>query len=407
MASNLRRSKRTVGRRILDLQTKVSGLQKRVGPVSIGENAVSTASLQPGAVGGWVVDANSIYTGTKTATGSFAPTGSITIGSDGHITANKFRIDANGDAFFTGAISGGTIDIGGSDSSSFHVDADGKMWLGSGTTSFNTATFSVTAEGTLKATSGKIGAFTISEEVGSVGALRTVFDDPVAPVVQLSSVGLFFQNGNDATYDRLLEIDSYGISTTGPGVYRFGVDSATGGALIEGGVSIGYESDFAFVSGAGAGDSEFIGGAVYIARSTNDILMQLKRPYNAGGDFVRFRNGTSNSEVGRIEFTSTTNIAYQTSSDARLKENVQQISNATETIKSIQPVNYNFISEPETRFDGFIAQDLYEVYPQAVSVGGEDPKEKPWAVNYSGVTPLLTAAIKEIIERLENLESSM
>ena len=30
-------------------------------------------------------------------------------------------------------ISGGTIDIGGSDSTSFHVDTDGNMWLGAST----------------------------------------------------------------------------------------------------------------------------------------------------------------------------------------------------------------------------------------------------------------------------------
>jgi len=148
LASNLKRSKRTVGQRLIDLQTKVSGLQKRVGPVELGTNAVSTASLQPGAIGGWVVDVTSIYTGVKTATGSFAPTGSITIGSDGHITASKFRIDANGDAFFTGAISGGTIDISNFDTSSFHVDAIGQMWLGGA--NYTDAPFRVSADGILR-----------------------------------------------------------------------------------------------------------------------------------------------------------------------------------------------------------------------------------------------------------------
>ena len=34
---------------------------------------------------------------------------------------------------FVGNVSGGTIDIGGSDTSSFHVDSGGNIWLGSGT----------------------------------------------------------------------------------------------------------------------------------------------------------------------------------------------------------------------------------------------------------------------------------
>lgn len=404
MASNLRRSKRTVGRRILDLQTKVSGLQKRVGPVSLGDNAVSTSSLQPGAIGGWVVDANSIYTGTKTATGSFAPTGSITIGSDGHITANKFRIDANGDAFFTGAINGGTIDIGGSDTSSFHVDADGRMWLGSGTTSFNTATFSVTAEGVLKAASGTIGNFSISQSVDYPGDLVTVRENPLASILRIGANGLVAQNGNDDNFTRSVEINDANIVSTGPNEPggRFLLDAIDGNAYFYQ-LTVGYDPDSS--TGAGAGDNEFLGSASYFVRSTDGILMQLVRPYAAGQDFVRFRNSSSDNQVGKISFTGINSIAYVTSSDARLKENTRAISNAVETIKCIEPVNYNFISEPENCFDGFIAQDIYEVYPQVVSVGSEDVKENPWGVDYAGMTPLLTAAIKEIVERLENLES--
>ncbi len=186
MASNLKRSKRTVGQRLIDLQTKVSGLQKRVGPVELGTNAVSTASLQPGAIGGWVVDVTSIYTGVKTATGSFAPAGSITIGSDGHITASKFRIDANGNAFFTGAISGGTIDIGDFDTSSFHVDAVGQMWLGGA--NYTDAPFRVSADGILRSrvvfSSGSTFTTTISS-----GSYRSEFYDSPNNAYALYTIG--------------------------------------------------------------------------------------------------------------------------------------------------------------------------------------------------------------------------
>ena len=48
-------------------------------------------------------------------------------------------------------ISGGTIDIGGSDSTSFHVDSDGNLFLGAGT--FGSAPFKVSNAGALTATS--------------------------------------------------------------------------------------------------------------------------------------------------------------------------------------------------------------------------------------------------------------
>lgn len=54
-----------------------------------------------------------------------------------------------------GNISAGSIDIGGSDATSFHVDEDGNLWLGAAT--FNSASFSVTNAGVIYATSGTIG----------------------------------------------------------------------------------------------------------------------------------------------------------------------------------------------------------------------------------------------------------
>ena len=64
-----------------------------------------------------------------------------------------FAIDGTtGNATFAGTIAASTIDIGGADASSFHVDIDGNMWLGAA--SFGSAPFRVTKEGSLTANSG-------------------------------------------------------------------------------------------------------------------------------------------------------------------------------------------------------------------------------------------------------------
>ena len=53
--------------------------------------------------------------------------------------------------------------------------------------------------------------------------------------------------------------------------------------------------------------------------------------------------------------------------------------------------------EPETRrIQGFIAQDLYKVYPEAVTVGGDDAKKSPWSVDYGRLSPLLVKAVQEL-----------
>lgn len=60
-----------------------------------------------------------------------------------------------------GGISAGTIDIGGADATSFHVDADGNLWAGAVTYNIATNPFAVSNAGILRAVSGTIGGWTI------------------------------------------------------------------------------------------------------------------------------------------------------------------------------------------------------------------------------------------------------
>lgn len=85
-----------------------------------------------------------------------------------------FRYDKLGrvwatSAIISGAILGATIDIGGADATSFHVDIDGNMWLGAA--AFADGTFSVTNGGSIKATLGIIGGWTIGETTLSASNL--------------------------------------------------------------------------------------------------------------------------------------------------------------------------------------------------------------------------------------------
>ena len=98
-----------------------------------------TIEANTGNFRGDITGASGTFTGAlSAATGSFS--GSIS-GASGTFTG-----DLSGSN-----ISGGTIDIGGSDSTSFHVDTNGNMWLGSAT--LGSAPFKVTNAGALTATS--------------------------------------------------------------------------------------------------------------------------------------------------------------------------------------------------------------------------------------------------------------
>lgn len=90
--------------------------------------------------------------------------GTITLGGS---SSPKFSVTAAGvltctGANVSGAITGSTIDIGGADATSFHIDADGNMWLGAATYNIATNPFAVSKAGVLRAVSGSIGGWTLS-----------------------------------------------------------------------------------------------------------------------------------------------------------------------------------------------------------------------------------------------------
>lgn len=72
----------------------------------------------------------------------------------------------------------------------------------------------------------------------------------------------------------------------------------------------------------------------------------------------------------------------------------------------MQVYDYNFKSDRDKNtFTGLMAQDLYKLYPQAVSEGGKDAASDPWQVDYSKLTPVLIKAVQELNEKVDRQET--
>jgi len=132
----------------------------------------------------------------------------------------------------------------------------------------------------------------------------------------------------------------------------------------------------------------------------NDPALGVAR-LSSNGDVVIFRRETTTT--GSISVTSST-TAYNTSSDYRLKENVQPITGALAKVQALNPVHYNWKVDG-SEGEGFIAHELQEIVPYAVT--GEKDGEEMQGVDYSKLTTLLTAAIKELTEKVESLEAQL
>ncbi|MBK7761902.1 MAG: tail fiber domain-containing protein [Bacteroidetes bacterium] len=110
--------------------------------------------------------------------------------------------------------------------------------------------------------------------------------------------------------------------------------------------------------------------------------------------------------IGSITQNSLTSIAYNTTSDERLKTNIMETKYGLETINQIEVKDYCYKEDLKNEQTGFIAQQLYKVYPQAVLKGGDEAKTDPWMVDYSKLSPILVKAIQEQQEIVEKQNSN-
>jgi hypothetical protein len=143
---------------------------------------------------------------------------------------------------------------------------------------------------------------------------------------------------------------------------------------------------------------------------TYGAVLTLGNTFGSGKSYLQFRN-TTNAIIGYVAANTNTSVLYVTSSDHRLKENVKDLEGATEIVRALPVREFNFISEPEVTHQGFLAHELQEFVPQAVT-GKKDEVDAEGNAKYQGVdasqvVPLLVAALKESIARIDALEAEV
>jgi len=118
-------------------------------------------------------------------------------------------------------------------------------------------------------------------------------------------------------------------------------------------------------------------------------------------------NNTAN--VGSI-VTSGGATAYNTSSDYRIKENVTPLTGALDRLNLLKPSRFNFISNPGTILDGFLAHEVSDHVPEAIS-GEKDAVDEnggidPQGIDQSKLVPVLVASVQELSAKVEALENA-
>jgi hypothetical protein len=127
----------------------------------------------------------------------------------------------------------------------------------------------------------------------------------------------------------------------------------------------------------------------------------------SGTGYIQFSyNGTV---IGSITQSGTTAVLYNTTSDYRLKSNVQPVTSGLSVINQLNPVNFTWISDNEAD-TGFLAHEFQAIIPRAVT-GAKDAVDadgKPvyQQMDNSGAIPYLVAAIKELKAEFDSYKAT-
>jgi hypothetical protein len=164
----------------------------------------------------------------------------------------------------------------------------------------------------------------------------------------------------------------------------------------------------------------------------NDVGIFVHKNTTGNENMFRFRDGDQTT-CGTISINTDSNsVAYNTSSDYRLKENVSYDFDATTRLKQLKPARFNFISSADQTVDGFLAHEVSSIVPEAVQ-GEKDAFEKYrehqeipdgksvgdfkldengdkipdyQGIDQSKLVPLLVKTIQELEARITELENA-
>ena len=252
-------------------------------------------------------------------------------------------------------------------------------------------------------------------ELGSAGQVLTVNAGATAPEWAAAGGGVVtsYTNGTDNNI-----LTSTGATTIN-GESNFTYDGTTG-ALTLGGQ---------LVATANAGTNTAIRGVATNSQSNQGWATDLGvanfdqndtgvncttiavNTESTNGKLISFyyQENSGTGPKGEIKYdVPSAQVQYNVTSDYRLKENVVDLTSAVDRVKNLKPKRFNLIGNA-TEIDGFLAHEVQEVVPQAVSGTKdqvfEDGQVNPQQMDASKLVPVLTAAIKELTARIEALEA--
>jgi hypothetical protein len=148
-------------------------------------------------------------------------------------------------------------------------------------------------------------------------------------------------------------------------------------------------------------------GNLVVGSTSSSFNERIASIHDSSYTFGSYRGGTGseghvifvngNGAVGSI-FTNGSVTLYNTTSDQRLKENIQDSDSSSSLIDSLQVRKFDWKANGSHQRYGFVAQELLTVAPEAVNQ--PEDTEEMMAVDYSKLVPMLVKEIQSLRKRL-------
>jgi hypothetical protein len=410
--------------------TNVGALTATGATITGNITATTLTATTSGNIGGWSIDSNSLFSGTKTVSGSYTPsTGQMTIGSDGHISANKFRVNSDGSLYATGANISGAITA---TSGSF----TGKITVPGTNTQFGTNINDAVNYQGIKV-GGLAGEWknawverndgTVYFNAQNVAGTNRFYMDSSDSLLSMGG-GVFSVNNAGAitaTSGTIANwtINGSGFRNTDAGGFRTINLYPAAGTVADAVLSVKYGSERSAVSADGF--RAFItpdGEAEQTEMSLLNSGLYMPRGYVQVKSYYMGSSLTTDSADYIVRATSEAGRLYIKSSNRHLKENITGITNALTTIDKLSPQSFNWkMSDEEKKNDhlvltkqthkslGFILEDVLAVSPELVTwrKNEEEGSIYPGYWKIDDFIALSIQGIKDLSKKIDMLESEI
>ena len=345
----------------------------------------------------FVTKTGDTMTGALTTTG-LTVDGNLTLSTNtAYTSANSIRNNSNA-LIFSGGTSGYFFNRHNNSATDLSIDSLGNVGIG---TDSPAQKLTVASEGRLRLNR----------------ADNTRYGD-----IYVNNDSLNIETSNDPIKLSSISYTKFDVS----GAERMRIDSS--GNLHIGRTSTGAVGNGHTIRG---GDS-----AVFSRDAAGETVQVCRR--NDQGDLIQFRRG--GGVCGEIVNTGSSSVAYNTSSDYRLKENVVDLIGASARVNQLDVKRFNFIADgTDTVVDGFLAHEVADVVPEAVTGAKDAMRDEEYEVtpaveatydedgneltaaveavmgtrsvpDYQGIdqsklVPLLTAALQEALTEIASLKT--